>query len=512
MPTRTHYRLATLVAALAATLSLALAGPAAASKTMQIGITDEGVTQRTPGLIDSVVPQWKTIGMDVARVVIVWSYIAPDPDDSVEPAGFDPANPDDPRYRWSAVDQTMNALRTVGIEPVVAVTGPGPVWGSKSPSFEDGRYKPDPKQFAQFASAAAKRYGAQVSRWLIWNEPNVNTWLAPQQVCPGGKCVPAAPSMYREIVRATYPAIKSADPGSTVIAGTLASGGQTPGNTRANVRPMAFMRDFACVDAKLRPERKSRFCKSAFKPATADGFAYHPHGRVSAPTRSLPNPDEAGLADFGSRVLKTLDAIQKQGRFLNAGSKTKKFDVYFTEYGYQTNPPDPYSGVSTTEQLNWVQQAAYLAWRQPRVKMMIQYLWRDDPIGARGQGSAAYAGWQSGLYAFDGRKKPLRDAFPNVFWVDLPKGKKVATVWGQVRPGGSASVTVQKGSGSNWSTLKSLTTDPRGYFAFTTPVSKKTSLRYRYSMADAAGKPKTYTSSAMTVAPKRAGVARRSRR
>ena len=477
---------------------------------MQIGISDEGVTQRTPSLIPEVIPEWKKIGMDVARVLVIWSYVAPDPEDAIEPLGFDATDPNDPRYRWDVIDQTMNQLRAVGIEPVVAVTGPGPIWGSKVPSFEDGRYKPDPKKFADFATAVAKRYGAQVDRWLIWNEPNVNTWLQPQQDCARGKCVPAAPSIYRELVRSAYPALKAADPGSKVIAGTLASGGQTPTNSRANVRPMAFLRDFACVDAKLRPERTSKYCKGTFKPATADGFAYHPHGRLSPPLRSLPNKDEASLADFGSRVLKTLDGIQKQGRFLNAGSKTKKFDVHFTEYGYQTNPPDPYQGVSSTEQVNWVQQGAYLAWRQPRVKMMIQYLWRDDPVNTRGQGSAAYSGWQSGLYSFDGRKKPLRDAFPNVFWVDLPKGMNVATVWGQVRPGDSALVTVQRKNGSSWSTLKSLRTDSRGYFAFTTPVSKKTSLRYRYSKADATtARSKTYTSSTMTVTPSTAKSARR---
>jgi hypothetical protein len=496
----------TSIAALCAALALilALAGPASASKTMQVGISDEGVTQRTPALIPEVIPQWKQMGMDVARVMIVWSYVAPDPEDGIQPNGFDASDPNDPRYNWGVIDQTMNQLRASGIEPVVAVTGPGPIWGSSEPSFEDQRYKPDPKKFAEFATAAAKRYGSQVDRWLIWNEPNVNTWLQPQQTCVKGKCVPAAPSLYRGIVRATYPAIKAADPGSTVIAGTLAPRGQTPTNTRANVRPLAFLRDFACVDTKLRPERKSRYCKSGFKAPVADGFSYHPHGTLFGPTRRFPNKDEASLIDFGPRLLKTLDGIQKAGRFLNNGSRTKKFDVYFTEYGYQTNPPDPYQGVSSTEQLNWVQQGTYLAWRQPRVKMIIQYLWRDDPVNTRGQGSAAYSGWQSGLYSFDGRKKPLRDAFPNVFWVDLPKGKKTATVWGQVRPGDSANVTVQKKSGSSWSTFRSVKTDARGYFAFKTTISAKTSLRYRYSMADATtARTKTYTSSTMTVGGKK---------
>ena len=183
--------IAAFIAAL--TLTLSLTASASASKTMQIGISDEGVTQRTPALIPTVIPQWKQMGMDVARVMIVWSYVAPDPEDGVEPNGFNAADPNDPRYNWGPVDQTINQLRASGIEPVVAVTGPGPIWGSSDPTFEDQRYKPDPQQFAEFATAAAKRYGADVDRWLIWNEPNVNQWLQPQQSCVKGVCVPIAP-------------------------------------------------------------------------------------------------------------------------------------------------------------------------------------------------------------------------------------------------------------------------------------------------------------------------------
>jgi hypothetical protein len=504
-----HSRSLKLLLTLSAALALALPSTASASKTMQVGISDEGVTQRNPALGAQVIPQWKTIGMDVSRVMIIWSYVAPDSEEVTEPSGFDPTNPNDPKYNWSAIDQTMAQLKTAGIEPVVAVTGPGPIWASTDKTAEDQRYRPDPAKFAQFVEAAAKRYGPEVNRWLIWNEPNVNSWLMPQQECKGGKCIPLAPVLYRGLVRAAYPVLKSEDPGSTVIAGTLAPRGQTPNKAAANVRPLAFLRAFGCVDAKLRPESKSKYCKG-FKAPVADGFAYHPHGTLFAPTKKLPNKDEASLADFGSRLLPTLDGIQKKGRFLNAGSKTKKFDVYFTEYGYQTNPPDPYQGVSTTEQLNWVQEGSFMSWRQPRVKMLIQYLWRDDPVGDRGQGSRAYSGWQSGLYSFDGRKKPLRDAFPNPFWVDLPKRKKTATVWGQVRPGGAARVTVQKKNGTSWSTLRTAQTNAEGYFAFTTTVSKKSSYRFRYALDDESGSSntvtaakKTYTSSVMTVTPRK---------
>ena len=74
-----------------------------------------------------------------------------------------------------------------------------------------------------------------------------------------------------------------------------------------------------------------------------------------------------------------------------------------------------------------------------------------------------------------------------------------------MRPGGAAQVTVQKGSGSSFTTLKSLTTDGQGYFRFTTTISKKTSLRFRYTDADG----HTVTSSTMTVTPTKAKASRR---
>ena len=239
----------------------------------------------------------------------------------------------------------------------------------------------------------------------------------------------------------------------------LAPKGQSPTSVNSKTRPLAFLRSLGCVDSKLRKDRKSTGCKG-FKPITLDGIAYHPHSTTFAPDRGYTNPDDANLAD-GARLLKTVDGVQKAGGLLNGAGRSKKFDIYYDEFGYQTNPPDALLGVSLTQQASWLQWSAYKAYQQPRVRMLIQYLWRDDPINTR-VGADKYGGWQSGLYRFDGNAKPSRKSFPNPFWVDLPKGRRTATVWGQVRPGGAAQVTVQKGSGSSFSTLKALTTDDAG--------------------------------------------------
>lgn len=499
MPLSPYLRALTLTAALA----LGLAGPAHASRTMRIGIGDDGVTQRTPGLAPQVIPKWKAAGADVARVLVIWSYVAPKPDDVARPAGFDPSDPGDPGYNWGPVDESINTLLANGIEPILTVTAPGPVWGSQVPSQRSQRYKPDPAKFAVFAKAVAQRYADRVGEYILYNEPNIDFWLQPQMDCVGSRCTPAAPAIYRNIANRAIPAIKAGDPGAKVYFAALAPGGKPPTGRNNNLKPLPFLRALGCVDTKLRRERTSKYCRSGFEPLSADGLAYHPHGLLKSPVSPTRDPERAGIADI-PRLLKTLDGTQKAGGFLNAGSRTAKFDLFFTEFGYQTNPPDPYQGVSLREQNAWLQRSAFIAWKNPRVKMLIQYLWQDDPVGNKGQGARAYAGWQSGLHFYDGRPKPARKSFPIPFWVDLPRGRRTATIWGQVRPGGAHTVKVQsRRGGGSWSLIRTTATDSGGFFSFTRPVGRGTTeFRFQYTGPDERRRNVTFTSSPVKVTPR----------
>lgn len=490
-------RLLPLCAALTAAATLLPATSALAAKNLEIGIADDGVTQRTPGLAPQVIPEWRRVGIDSARVLVIWGYVAPEPEATRRPAGFDPTDPNDPRYAWGPVDEAVSLLLANGIKPVLSVTGFGPVWGSRVPSRRNGRYKPDPDAFAAFAGAAARRYGGVVDEWIFFNEPNIALWLQPQFDCKGKRCTPRAPHEYRRLALKGIPAIKAADPGAKVYGPAIAPRGSSPRSRNATMRPRTFLRALGCVDSKYRRYRKGS-CRG-FKPATLDGIAYHPHGVTRSPTTRNPNRDEASMADLG-RLFAWVDRIQRAGGLRNGAGRTRKFDFHFTEWGYQTNPPDPIQGVSRSAQARWAQQGAYIAWKKPRVRSLVQYLWRDDPVRDTGRGAAAYSGWQSGLYSFDGRAKPLRRAFPNPFWVDLPRGRRTATVWGQVRPGpGRTAVTVQRRrGGGSYTTLRRVTTDARGYFSFRTIVRSKTSFRFRYVGEDG----RQVTSSTMTVAPR----------
>ena len=80
--------------------------------------------------------------------------------------------------------------------------------------------------------------------------------------------------------------------------------------------------------------------------------------------------------------------------------------IWLTEFGYQTNPPDTFLGVSPTKQAEYVASAARRAQLAPFVDMLIYFLVRDD---------AASEGWQSGLTTVSGVKKPRtpRSATPS---------------------------------------------------------------------------------------------------
>jgi hypothetical protein len=53
----------------------------------------------------------------------------------------------------------------------------------------------------------------------------------------------------------------------------------------------------------------------------------------------------------------------------------------------------PFLGVPMRTQSIWLQRGAHLAWRQPRVRTLSQYLWRDDPIRASAFQARARIEW-----------------------------------------------------------------------------------------------------------------------
>ena len=161
-------------------------------------------------------------------------------------------------------------------------------------------------------------------------------------------------------MRAAYPAIKTVDPTSTVLFGALAPNGENATKQNARTRPLAFIRSMGCVKTTLKRDRSGP-C-AGFKPLTADGFAYHPHATTLAPNEQQAILDDASIGDL-PRLERTLDGTQRAGGLKKTGGG--KFGLYFTEWGYQTRPPDRTRGVSLAKQSRYLQQGTYIGYKDP---------------------------------------------------------------------------------------------------------------------------------------------------
>jgi len=69
----------------------------------------------------------------------------------------------------------------------------------------------NPQEYAAFVGALAQHFGTKVAAYEIWNEEDSSGWWA------GGP----NPAAYTQLLKATYPAVKAADPSATVVLGGL---------------------------------------------------------------------------------------------------------------------------------------------------------------------------------------------------------------------------------------------------------------------------------------------------
>ena len=147
-------------------------------------------------------------------------------------------------------------------------------------------------------------------------------------------------------------------------------------------------------------------------------------------------------------------------------------NVWLTEFGYQTNPPDFFM-TPLGKVPGFMGMSEWLAWRNRRVVSYSQYLLRDE---------ADRSGFQTGLRFNGGRAKPgVYKAYRLPFFVRL-RGTRRVNVWGGIRAAGKGRrVTVQVRRGGKWRKLGNATTRKRGYFSKTFRVSRAATRKYRFT-------------------------------
>jgi hypothetical protein len=420
---------------------LAVPAAARASATQESLVEDErqmlqaGPIARAQALDDVV-----ALGADGVRAVVRWRDIAPAPNAAQPPAGFDPADPADyPAARWDPLDDLVRGTAARGLALLLSPSTPIPGWASRCVGSATLRRlcAPDAARYGAFLRALGRRYSGayadenegggalpRVSRWSFGNEPNQATWLLPQFAVRAGRTYSAAAVAYRAMVRAGIAALRStghrAD--QLLLGETSPIGRRTGPLARRSTPPATFIRTLLCVDARGRALRGKaaaiREC-AGFKRLPVTGFAHHPYaqGGSKRPTFRGDPATEITLGSSG-RLKRILDAGAKRGRI------PRGLPIHYTEFGFQSNPPDLTFGVSPARQAAYVNQSDWIAYRDPRVRTVAQYKLIDDPI---------VSSFQSGVRFFDGRPKPAYDAYRLPLWVARKGGARLR-VYGQVRP------------------------------------------------------------------------------
>ncbi|HEY8763563.1 MAG TPA: hypothetical protein VIM18_05220 [Solirubrobacteraceae bacterium] len=413
------------------------------------------------------------LGVDRLRLTILWAAIAPDSASRVRPRHFDAADPAAyPPAAWGPYDRIVALARARGIDVAFNVTAPGPLWAMASPAPNlkvANHYRPAPQEFGKFVSALGRRYSGsyvphpasgkgtgrlpRVNYWTIWNEVNQPGWLYPQWRFVAGQRVMNSPRLYRLYVDAAFGALRRTghSPASdTILIGELAPEGSERTRDGDPIPPIPFIRALYCVDSAFRPLRGTAaallHCPSggsaqAFVRAhpalfEATGFAHHPYSFFLAPNVQMSDPNFAPLSDL-SRLEGVLD------RAVATYGVPRKLPIYLTEYGYESNPPNPFRGVSLRRQSLYLNEAQYLAWKDPRVRSLAQFLLYDSaPNAAYPPGSPGYwSTFQTGLLFQHGAHKPALNAYRLPIFVPHPSAAPGASllVWGMLRPAPNAS-------------------------------------------------------------------------
>src|SRR4051794_17538370 len=312
----------------------------------------------------------------IVKTSVYWYGIAPK-----RPANA--ASPFDKSYNFADLDEFVRNANDRGLDVLLQIWGT-PGWANADKG--KNRLPTRLTDLTNFAKAVALRYSGrypgypQVRMFAIWNESNLEQFLAPQYDAKGK---PVGPANYAKLYRAAYAGIKAGNSKALVAIGeTSARGrdkalyvGKPHGSTQETESPGKFAQLLAQQKPALR----------------FDAWGQHPYPTAgnSPPTQKVKWPNV------------TLSQLPRFETSLDTWFKRKNIPVWITEYGHQTRSGK--AGVSTTVQASYARQALQLAAKDPRVQMFVWFVFRDDPTSL----------WQSGLLTRASVPKPSLAAFTN---------------------------------------------------------------------------------------------------
>lgn len=454
-------RIARLVLLLAAPLLAAVTLPAQGGAAQMVtGVSY--VTESDPVVFQRV----KESGTKFVHGWVRWHQIAP----VVEPESWNPRNPDDPNYDWSAIDTWVTNAVAAGLTPLLQIYY-APDWAQRCTTPPEyaaagAPCNPDPDKMADFGRAAAKRYDGttpglpRVRYWQPQNEPNLSIFFYPQFNNNG---TPASPALYRTLLNRYYTAVKSVNRTNKVLAAGLA-----PNGNKSAVAPMVFARKLLCMKGRAKPKPTAANCQ-----VKMDIFDMHPY-TSGGPTHKGYGKDNVQLGDLG-KLRQLLNAADRAGRIKGDGNRTP---LWVTEMSWDSNRPDP-GGVPMGILKRWTSEAVFRSFKAG-VRTFMWYTLRDQDPKDRPWSETA----QSGLF-FRGntvehdRAKPIRQAFRFPF-VTFTRNKvkrvrrkhrwvkrkvKGITLWGRTPTSTGGWVVIQRKQGGSWKRIGRVRANGNGVFS-----------------------------------------------
>ncbi len=457
------------LALIASLLCLAAAAPAAASHDQESIFEDEHqLLESGPAVAATALDDIDALGADSVRSLVLWARVAP----GRRPARFKATDPRAyPPAAWDPYDDLVRGTRARGLGLILSPSTPIPIWASRC-KHRTATCKPDPKAYRAFVTALGRRYSGayadenqgggvlpRVRRWSLLNEPNQPGWLTPQYERKRGRLVATAAVVYRALARAGIAGLRaSGHRRDQVLLGETGPIGRLTGRlARRPIAPVEFLRKLFCLTPGGR-RSKARGCRG-FKRLAVSGFAHHPYQRGGSRPPAEP-PEAAGEITISApgRLRRVLDAAARARRI------PRRLPVYYTEFGFQTNPPDRIFGVRAALQPAYLNQSDWMAYRDRRVRGVGQYKLVDD---------APLPSFQSGLRFGDGRPKPGYAAYRLPIWVS-GRGARLR-VYGQVRPAANGTpqtvrIQVRPPKGGAFTTVRTVTVrSRRGQFLVRVP-------------------------------------------
>jgi hypothetical protein len=406
-------------------------------------------------------------GATWARVVVSWKAIAPLTLPSPSSL-FVATDPNSPYYHWSSLDATVAAAKAHGVEPILDIVST-PSWGYKAGSaYQPGKFiggSPDLGALGDFATAIASRYDHVVKAYSVWNEPNFNRNLSPQD-----------PTYFRSMVNAVADSVHAVDSSALVLAGELApfKHAKTKKDPNNVIPPLTWMQQMLCVSAS-----KQRTCATGS--AHFDVWTHHPY----SDTGPFGHATASGGIELGDlpKMNSLLQTAWSLGTIKTQSGQAPPFWV--TEIGWSSNPPNKH-GVPMKLETRWVAESFYQVWKSGAT-LGTWFLLQDEPTSTP---------FQSGLYSLSGSlsnavAKPLLTPFAFPFVAYLKSGGKVQ-VWGRDTTSDKQDVEIDMKVGGKWKQVATVTSNSYGIFEAKLPVHAKLSYSMRAS-APGSGTSATFT-------------------